>query len=239
MSFSESVLGAKLGDRGKGWEVKANKKGFSCVVRCSPDGAHIPFADHPMMTSPSHHLTISRSRFVYLLVSNRYCVYNGTFTIQGNSDQYDDQSNSYQKCDPMLVWQGKKAFASFGGETNNVWTIKSDPKRDWGGGYAVTIAPSSGRGYLTPTTSISYDKWGDPDTGAPINMKLKKNKVYYRFYQAESDETPEGETNCLQVDLYPRKRGMDASIHTSVCEGNQVDLVWDPIEPSDWILTPV
>ena len=142
----------------------------------------------------------------------------------------------------MLVWQGKKAFASFGGETNNVWTIKSDPKRDWFspgyGPYEVTIAPSSGRGYLTPTTSISYDKWGDADTGAPINMKLKRKKVYYRFYQAESDETPEGETNCLQVDLFSTKRGMAASIH-SVCEGNQVDLVWDPIEASDWILTPV
>ena len=43
MSFSESVLGAKLGDRGKGWEVKAHKKeGYLCVVRCSPDDAHTP-----------------------------------------------------------------------------------------------------------------------------------------------------------------------------------------------------
>ena len=43
LSFSESVLGAKLGDRGKGWEVKANKKeGYLCVVSCSPDDAHTP-----------------------------------------------------------------------------------------------------------------------------------------------------------------------------------------------------
>ena len=186
--------------------------------------------------------------FACLLVSNRYCHYNGRFTIQGNLGYYGETKT----CTPLVVWQGKTAFASVaaqgntGSQSKNVWIIKSDPKRDRNWGLEVLITPSSSKGgYLTPTTAKTYDEWGDPDTSSGVKMQLKKRKHYFIFYAGEgSDETTApDEVDCLQIDLTTRQKGGDSSIayDYSNCanQRGRVKFVFSDPDASNWLLTPV
>jgi hypothetical protein len=184
---------------------------------------------NPGFSPPAHAHTLSLAS----TVDHRYCRYNGKFTLKGSQFYWYTEDND--RCAPTIAYDGTSVWSTVQpGNARTVWKIKSIA------GGQVLITPASGKkGYLTPSTTPSYDKWGDLDTSSSVTMKVMKKKSYWRLYEYTD------EPNCLLIDLVSETKsslgwtGIGVSYdYSGDCTG-RVPFNYVSDDPAQWSLTPV